>query len=246
MDHSDTYSSVDCLVFSADDFTNVVTQAIVANVLALQEVLRDNLVNFLLSVWSEAVLFDIELYNVLVCDEGAFKRGSVALIDLVTRDVQLLDRSIVTDVLRETFTEHVTKKVGSQVDILQATLFNSEIDAHLLSSFIIDTVQLQVEVDEGFVHFESLAEVTTTFIVDHVVTEVQVCQDLRLQQVLGNFTSTRLTNLVVRQVKLGDCLVEHETLDQDSNQVIVDQVSGEGQVSQRCGRAKAILEGGSI
>ena len=57
-------------------------------------------------------------------------------------------------------------------------------------------------------------------------------EDLRLEEVLGDLTGAGLADLVVREVQLGDCLVEHQALDQDSNQVIIDQVSRQRQVSK--------------
>ena len=58
-----------------------------------------------------------------------------------------------------------------------------------MSSFVIEAVQLQVEVDEGLVDFEGLAEVARAFIVDAVVAQVQVSQDLGLEEVLGDLAS---------------------------------------------------------
>jgi len=158
--------------------------------LALEEILCDNLVNFFLCVACEAISLDVELDDALVCDQTTLERWCVALIDLVARDVQLLNRSVVTDVLRKTLAKHVTKEVRCQVNVLKATFLHSEVNAHLLPSLIIDTVQLEVEVDQGLVHFESLAEIPTSLIVDHVIAKVQMGQDLGLQEVLGNLTST--------------------------------------------------------
>ena len=67
-------------------------------------------------------------------------------------------------------------------------------------------------------------------------------QDLRLEEVLGDFTSARLSNLVMREIKLRDRLVEHEALDQDANQVIIDQVAGQGEVGEGGRRPQAVLE----
>ena len=67
-------------------------------------------------------------------------------------------------------------------------------------------------------------------------------QDLRLKEVLGDFTSARLSNLVMRQIKLSDSLVQHETLDKDANQVIIDQVAGQGEVGEGVRRPQAVLE----
>ena len=50
----------------------------------------------------------------------------------------------------------------------------------------------------------------------------------------------------MRQIKLRDRLIEHQALDQDSNQVIIDQVPRQRQISQRRGRPKAILERCSV
>ena len=46
----------------------------------------------------------------------------------------------------------------------------------------------------------------------------------------------------MRQIKLSDSLVEHETLDKDANQVIVDQVAGQGEVGEGVRRPQAVLE----
>lgn len=58
-----------------------------------------------------------------------------------------------------------------------------------MSSFVIEAVQLQVEVDERLVDFECLAEVARALIVDAVVAQVQVSQDLGLEEVLGDLAS---------------------------------------------------------
>lgn len=71
-------------------------------------------------------------------------------------------------------------------------------------------------------------------------------EDLRLKEVLGDLTSTRLSNLVVAQVQLSDGLVKHEALDEDSDQVVIDQVSWKGEIGEGIGRTEAILEGSSI
>ena len=86
-------------------------------------------------------------------------------------------------------------------------VFHSEIDAHLLARFIVDTIKFQVEIDERFVDLKGLTEITRTFIVDAVVAKVKVRQDLRLEEVLGDFTGARLSNLVMRQIELSDSLV---------------------------------------
>ena len=50
----------------------------------------------------------------------------------------------------------------------------------------------------------------------------------------------------MRQVKLGDGLVQHETLNEDSDKVVIDQVAWQGQIGQSAGGAQAVLEGRSI
>ena len=91
-----------------------------------------------------------------------------------------------------------------------------------------------------------MAEITGAFIVNHIITKIQMSQDLRLQQVLSDLTRTRLANLVVREVKLGDGLVEHESLDKDADKIIVDEVTWQGEIGKRRCRSQAILEGSSI
>ena len=50
-------------------------------------------------------------------------------------------------------------------------------------------------------------------------------KDLRLQEVLSDLTRARLSNFVVRKVELRDRLVEHQALDQNANQIVVNQVA---------------------
>lgn len=69
---------------SANDAAHIVSEAIVANVLALQEILCHNLVNFFFCVACEAIPLDIELNDAFVSYKTAFKCRRVALIDLVT------------------------------------------------------------------------------------------------------------------------------------------------------------------
>ena len=77
-----TYLS-DNFIFSANDSAHIVSKAIVADVLALEEILCDNLVNFFLSLSAESVPLDIELDNTLVSDKTALECWCVALINLV-------------------------------------------------------------------------------------------------------------------------------------------------------------------
>ena len=67
-------------------------------------------------------------------------------------------------------------------------------------------------------------------------------QDLRLKEVLGDFTGARLSNLVMRQIELSDSLVQHEALDKDADQVIVDQVAGQREIGEGVCRPQAVLE----
>ena len=71
-------------------------------------------------------------------------------------------------------------------------------------------------------------------------------EDLRLKEVLGDLTSTRLSNLVVAQVQLSDGLVQHEALDEDSDQVVIDQVSGKRKIGEGVSSTEAVLERGSV
>ena len=111
-----TYLS-DSFVLCAYDAAYIVAQACVANVLTLEEVLRDNLVYFLLRIARKAIPLHVELDDALVRDQTAFERRRIALIDLVRGDIELLDRRIVTDVLGETLAEHVSEQVGCQIDL---------------------------------------------------------------------------------------------------------------------------------
>ena len=87
-----------------------------------------------------------------------------------------------------------------------------------------------------------MAQITRSLIVDVVVTQVEMSQYLRLEKVLSDLTSTGLADFVVRQVKLCDCFVEHESLDEDGDQVIINQVSWEGKVHERGSGSKAVFE----
>ena len=107
----------DCFVLCAYDAAYIVAQARVADVLTLEEVLRDNLVYFLLRVARKTIPLHVELDDALVGHQTAFKCRCIALVDLVRGDIELLNGRVVTDVLGETFAEHVSEQVGCQVDL---------------------------------------------------------------------------------------------------------------------------------
>ena len=111
-----TYLS-DSFVLCAHDAAYIVAQACVANVLTLEEVLSHNLVYFLLRVARKTIPLHVELDDALVGHQTAFERRCIALVDLVRGDVELLNGRVVTDVLGETFAEHVSEQVGCQVDL---------------------------------------------------------------------------------------------------------------------------------
>ena len=111
-----TYLS-DSFVLRTHDAACLVAQACVANVLTLEEVFRDNLVYFLLRVARKAIPLHVELDNALVGHQTAFERRRITFVDLVRRNIELLNGRVVTDVLGETFAEHVSEQVGCQVDL---------------------------------------------------------------------------------------------------------------------------------
>ena len=88
---------------------------LVGDVLAAKEVLSDHLVNFLDCVFVELILAHIELDDSIVLHQSALQSGSSVLFDLVRADVQLANRSIVTDILRQTLAEEVAQQVGCQI-----------------------------------------------------------------------------------------------------------------------------------
>ena len=67
-------------------------------------------------------------------------------------------------------------------------------------------------------------------------------QNLSLKNELGDFTGTRVGNFIVRKIQLGDSLVEHQVLDKNLGQIIIDQVTRESQVSQRGSGPEALAE----
>lgn len=53
-----------------------------------------------------------------------------------------------------------------------------------------------------------------------------------MQDILCNFSGARTSNLVVAKIKLRNGFVQHQTFVQDCDQIIIDKVSGQSQVSQ--------------
>ena len=159
----------------------MISEFVVRDVLRFQEVLYHNLVNFFFGLCRELVLAHIEVDDLVVSHQTAFECWCVALFNAVARDIELLNLLIVCDVLRETLAEHVSEEIGSQIQLLKLGVLDSEIDAHLGASFVIKPVQLQVQVYERCVDFESLAEVTRTFVVNLIVGKVQMGEDLGLK-----------------------------------------------------------------
>ena len=186
---SNTYFAIHCFTVSTHDAADVATEAIVADTLSLQRVLGHELFNLLDSLLDESVLVHVEEHDSVVGQQTSLEGGGVAFVNLVGRDVQFLDKDVVADILRKTLTEHIAEEIGSQVQRLQVGLFHTQVNAHFLAGFVVEAVQLQVEVDERLIDFEGLAEVARAFVIDAVVAQVQVSQDLGLEEVLGDLAS---------------------------------------------------------
>ena len=127
-------------VLSANDSSHIVADTIIADVLTLQEVLGHYLSDLINCGGAEAILLHVELDDSVIGQQGSLESRSVALVDLIARDVKLLDRLVVANVLREGFTEHVTQQVSCQVKSLKLGLLHSQVNAHFLSGLVVNTV----------------------------------------------------------------------------------------------------------
>ena len=77
---------------------------------------------------------------------------------------------------------------------------------------------------------------------NHVIRQVQVSQDLSLKKELCYLTSTRVGNLVMREIKLGDGLIQHESLDENRDEIIINQVTRQSQEYERLSRSQTLTE----
>ena len=188
----------------------MVAEFVVRDVLGAQEVLYHDLVDLFFRLWCEFILAHIEMDDLAVALETDLECRRVALLDAVAGDVDLLDHLVVRDVFRETLAEHVAKEVGGEVQLSEAGVLHSEVDAHLGTGFVVEPVELKVQDFQRRVNFERLAKVAGALVVNLVVSEVEMGQDLGLKEVLGDLTGSRVTNLVVGEIDLGDGLVQHQ------------------------------------
>ena len=67
---------------------------------------------------------------------------------------------------------------------------------------------------------------------DLVVRQVQVGEDLGRKKELSNLSCTGVGNLIMGQIELTDGLVEHQAFNQDTDQVIINQVTWQAQVAE--------------
>ena len=109
----------------------MVAEFVVGDALRCEEVLDDDLVDLFLRLGGEFILAHIEMDDLAVALQTDLECRRVALFDAVARDVDLLNLLVVRDVFRETLTEHVAEEVGSQVQLSEAGVLDSQIDAHL-------------------------------------------------------------------------------------------------------------------
>ena len=89
----------DVLFLCADDAADIVTHALITDVVTFEEVLCDHLCDLLFGLFCEVILHDIELNDAIVGQQTALERGCVALINLIGGDVELSDRLVVAQVL---------------------------------------------------------------------------------------------------------------------------------------------------
>lgn len=78
-----------------------IAELLVRDLFALKVVPGHDLVDLILSVFSELVVADLDLDDVGVALERVFQRGCVRFFDLVAGDVQFLDRFVQFEVLGE-------------------------------------------------------------------------------------------------------------------------------------------------
>jgi len=69
-----------------------------------------------------------------------------------------------------------------------------------------------------------------------------VSENLSREQELGYLSCTRVTDFIVRKIKLTNGFVKYKTLNQNTDQIIINQISWEAQVHQRLGDFHALRE----
>ena len=78
-------------VFGAYNSSDIVPDAGVANVLALEEVLGHNLLDLLFGLRRKVILLYVKLYNSVVGKQTSFESSGVAFINLVAGDIETLN-----------------------------------------------------------------------------------------------------------------------------------------------------------